>query len=252
MSNWGYNTNVTNETIITELQKRELGYTPNETIQAKLATKKLVLLVSPVAIGKSTLMNRIVEVDDRFGRISGLTTRPAREGDEPGMYRYLAHTAPALDGLLHKVTTGELVQYAVHPTTGFVYASELQDYPRQFNCADVLGHAVSGFRALPSAGCSTFSITCSPDEWQKRLNTRYPDPTNLDLKKRLAEAKLNLSWSLQDPETIWIDNSDGQLDTAASTIIRLTASGEKPDHTHQSDLRANAISMLANLEKLTS
>lgn len=238
---------VTESIIISQLQSQERNYRPNETVLTQLAAKQLVLLVSPAAVGKSTLMNRIVELDDRFARISGLTSRPARAEDEPGMYRYIPHTPPELKRLLEKAEAGELVQYAIHPTTSFVYATELQDYPKQFNCKDVLGHAIAGFRALPTAGSHTFGIVCDPAEWQQRLDNRYPNPADPELKKRLAEAAINLSWSLQDTETIWIENSNGRLDTAAATIINYSAGYSLPGQKQQETLRSTAQAMLNSI-----
>lgn len=229
---------------IDALQNLEQTYRPNSTVAAGLSMKKLALIVGPTAVGKSTLMNNIVQIDTRFARISGLTSRPARTEDEPGMYRYIQHDEPHLKEVLRKVEAGELVQYAIHPTTGYIYATETQDYPSIYNCADVLGHAVSAFRGLPSGGSYTYSIVCSPSNWQQRLYTRYPSPDDPDLTKRLAEATINLEWSLQDPKTVWIENSDNQLESASQAIIRLTTTNTKPDTKQQTILRSKAQSMI--------
>lgn len=238
---------VTESTIVSRLQSLEHSYQPNEAVLAQLATKQLVLLVSPAAVGKSTLMNRVVELDERFGRISGLTTRPAREEDEPGMYRYIPHGATGLSGLLHQVTEGELVQYAIHPTTGHIYATELQDYPKQYNMKDVLGHAIAGFRVLPTAGSQTFGIVCEPSEWQERLTKRYPGNNSLDYLKRMQEARMNLEWSLQDSQTTWVANRTNRLDEAAQKIIEYSTEHRRPTNNEQSHLHTIAKDMLIQL-----
>lgn len=230
--------------IINQLRQKEPNYAPNSSVLARLKQKQLVMLVSPTAVGKSTIMNWITKHDDRFARKSGFTSRPTRANDEPDLYRYVPHTNEGLLRVLRMVEAGELVQYAIHPTTGYLYGTELRDYPKQYTCADVLGHAIAGFRALPTAGSHTFSIVCNPDEWKKRLTARYPDANDPELQKRLVEASINLSWSIQDSKTVWVDNSNGELVTAAHTIIQITTSQENPNPAHQIILRATAEAMI--------
>lgn len=233
---------------IAELKKLEKNYEPNHIAAKALRSKNLVFFVGPARVGKSTLMNELVGLDERFARIGGFTTRDPRPDDEPELYRYLPYNDESFVQILAQVNVGTLVQYAVHPTTGNVYATELSDYAGQFNCKDVLGHAMVGFRALPCATSYTFSIVCEPAQWLKRLTDSYKDESDPDLHKRIAEAKINLQWSLQDTETIWIDNSDGNLAKAAKEILKITTGAAEPSKNQQSQRRNTAKLMLKKLQ----
>ena len=101
-----------------EAAKLQTTYMPNATVAAQLKEKNLVMFVGPASVGKSFLMNRIVERDVDFGRVSVFTTREARPDDEPGMFRNLPHDDANVTMLLDKIQRGEVVQYAVHPTSG--------------------------------------------------------------------------------------------------------------------------------------
>lgn len=229
------------------LERAEPSYHPNAAVAEELSKKSLVLVVGPTSVGKSTLMNTIVQLDPRFARISGFTSREPRPDDEPALYRYVPHYYQNLVRICKQVENGELVQYAVHPTTGNIYATEIKDYKGQYNCKDVLGHAVAGFRALPCATSYTFGIVCDPAEWHARLHARFTNPDDPDRKKRLIEAKINLEWSLQDTNIIWIDNSNGQLANAAKAITDIVRDGKHPDPSAQITLRTKAEQMLTQL-----
>ena len=230
---------------IQKLKSLESSYVPNSAIESSLRSKNLVIFVGPAKVGKSSLMNKITEKYADFSRISGFTTRDPRSDDEPNMYRYFANSSESFGQLLQKAKAGELVQFALHPTTGNVYGTELVDYHGTYNCKDVLGHAVTSFRALPCAANYTFSIVCEPDQWLKRLSSSYDDESDEDLKKRIAEAKINLIWSLQDENTIWVDNSDGQLGSAEKLIHIYCKHEILPDKNTQKQLKNKAHKMLS-------
>ena len=236
--------------LIAELQLLEKDYRPNNRITELLGTKCLVLVVGPAGTGKSTIMSELANRDSRFSRVGGPVTRPRRPDDEPGLYRYLPHTEQTLKRLLAKARASELVQYAVHPTTGRVYATELEDYAGEYNCKDVLGHAVSVFRNLPVKTSYTFSLVCEPKQWRRRLRNRYPDSTDPDLQKRVNEARLNLEWSLMDNETVWVRNNDGELDQAVTLIRDYTTGAAEPDSANQRQLRALAEQMLTSVNSV--
>lgn len=232
------------EQVIAELDDRQSHYKCNTDIAAQLSKKRLVLFVSPASGGKSTLMNALQSDNAQFSRIGGIVSREVRSDDEPELYRYISHTAEGLSDFLVKVIAGEPVQYVVHPTKKHIYATEIQDYYGDINMKDVIGQGVAGFRGLPVKATHTFSLVCDPNEWRARLLQRYKsgDP---ELIKRDKEAYMNLSWSLQDSETIFIDNSNGNLARAVTQIqTYITGSSEIPD---QAPLRAKAEAMLQKI-----
>ena len=56
------------------------------TTMENLQDKKLVMLVAPSAMGKSTIVHEVLACDARFGRVRSFTTRPPRADDAPEQF----------------------------------------------------------------------------------------------------------------------------------------------------------------------
>jgi len=178
-----------------------------------LQDKTLIILVGPTAIGKSTLMNKVIRLHPEFGRVTGFTTRGPRPNDEPGQYRYLIK-----EEVERKIANNELVQYAIFPTTKQIYGTEILDYVKTYNIKDILANAVDSFRLLPFQKTITISLTAPAQEWRKWFLSRYPKPSD-EAMKRLEEAKLSIEWSLSDTETYWLENLPDHLANTAQALI---------------------------------
>lgn len=206
-----------------------------------LSDKTLVMIVGPTAVGKSSLMNEVVTLDADFARVSGFTTREQRSNDEPGLYRYLTNAAAR-----QLIEHGEVVQFAIHPTTGDMYGTQPQDYPRRFNLLDTLSTVVGGMQSLPFKNTVTFSLTTDPSAWRNWLLARYPEPGE-DRTKRLREAAQSIEWSLaQTSQHFWLVNRPNDLRTTADELIAVVRSQSGPTDPppEASELLSTAQSLL--------
>lgn len=202
-----------------------------------LKDRTLIMLIGPSAIGKSTLMNKIIQLHPEFGRVTGFTTRSPRPNDEPGQYRYLSEKE-----VEQKIARNELVQYATFPITRQIYGTEIIDYHAVYNIKDILANAVPDFRALPFKKTIAISLTAPASQWREWFLSRYPVPSE-EAKKRLEEAKLSINWSLNDPDTYWLENSTDQLTNTAQKLIDIVLN--RPQRTTPKTPRA----MLELIEK---
>lgn len=67
----------------------------------------------------------------------------------------------------------ELVQGMVHPTTRFVYGSELPDYgDGSIALLDVVPKAVKSMKRLPFKDSHIIEVVASPDTWYSRVISR--------------------------------------------------------------------------------
>jgi guanylate kinase len=232
---------------VNETATLQTTYMPNATVAAQLKEKNLVMFVGPASVGKSFLMNRIVERDVDFGRVSVFTTREARPDDEPGMFRNLPHDDTNVTMLLDKIQRGEVVQYAVHPTSGRFYGSEITDYSKSFNMLATLSGIVNNLRRLPFQTTHVIGLAVDPDVWLQRFYERYPEPSS-ERTKRLQEAAQSLQWLL-DPAHIqeinWVDNTSSNEADAVQAVINAVKFNKRTD---PATLRI-AHSMLERLQK---
>lgn len=213
------------------LQVGESDYQPNEEVSRALQNKVFVGIIGPIAVGKSTVITEVEKLDPTFREISGLTTRDKRPDDIPHTFRkYLPHTPASLKELLAKQTRGELVQHTVHRQTGFVYASELEDYPAEYCITPILSSNVANTAQLPFRDTRFVSLICRSSEWFRRFNDREKDMTRADISKRLVEACVSLEWSLENKDTVWVRNKDDKQRSAAAHIIAYAKTGEPPEN----------------------
>lgn len=201
-------------------------YRPNDEVCALLADKTLVMCVGPTAIGKSFIMNKAVELDDEFQRVSVFTTREPREDDEPGMFQPLMHDDENVWALLDQMERGELVNFAIHPNTGRIYGTTPEDYSAKYNLLATLSGAVAQLQALPFA--STHLIGLGSHDWRQWMLERYPEDSS-ERQKRLREAISSLEWLLKTPGVTWLENPAGQGKQTAQQLINIVKYNEAGD-----------------------
>lgn len=193
-------------------------YQPNSLICKQLQEKSIVMCVGPVAVGKSFVMNRVVTIDNDFQRTPVFTTRDARSDDEPGMFRIQPHNDTSVSKILDQIDAGEIVQYAVHPTSGRIYGTTINDYPGKFNLLAMLSGGVSQLQQLPYASTHVIGFATQPQTWKQWLTDRYPVPSD-ERQKRLKEATVSLEWLLNNPTSVrWVENSADNPNQAAGLL----------------------------------
>lgn len=207
---------------------REHLYTPQPSIQDRLHNKSLIMLVGPAAVGKSFVMNYIVAHAPEFRRVPVLTTREARPDDEPGMFRYQPHTDSTLHTILDQIEARELVEYVIHPTSGRLYGTTIEDFPGEYNLLATLSDIVDYFRRLPFKQTYVIGLTTDLGTWQQWFEARYPHSSD-ERSKRLHEALLSLTWLLASERQsyiTWVKNSPDTSEKAAQTIMTLVKQGD--------------------------
>lgn len=202
----------------------------DQNLAHELGHKILVNIVGPTAVGKSSLMDRVCELAPGFGRVVGFTTRPQRTGEPDETYRFLPHTQSTVDDIEAKLASGSLVQLAVHPTTGYLYGSEVSDYPATYNMKDMLYSEVEHMQRLPFGYSLTLSVAVESEYWQEWFLSRYQaNPDQTDSLKRLDEAYQSLKWSRNDIDTLWVQNYPDDLTRSAKKIIEMAQGGTGSD-----------------------
>lgn len=130
-------------------------------------------------------------------------------------YRMMKKT----QAIIRKAANRELVQGMVHPTTRFVYGSELADYGDGSTALlDVVPKAVEAIEQLPFRNSRIIEVVASPDVWHSRVTARGDQHDESDIQARIKEARHNLKWALGRDDVVWIDNS-GDIEEATSYTL---------------------------------
>lgn len=173
----------------------------------------------PFAVGKTTLMQSVEKASDDCSRIRDFTTRPCRSSSEEENYRFIPHDEENLQAIIRKAANRELVQGMVHPTTRFVYGSELADYRDGATVLlDAVPKAVEAIEQLPFRNSRIIEVVASPDVWHSRVTARGDQHDESDMQARIKEARHNLKWALGRDDVVWIDNS-GDIEEATSCTL---------------------------------
>ena len=174
----------------------------------------LVMLVGPSCIGKSTIMDALVSKDKRFSYVRSFTTRAQRS------YQDTSYNFISKEQASKLYENGEAITFLEHPTTGDIYGTTAESYATQFNILDTLSESVATYRSLPFKQTITISLTADPSDWQAWFYARYPEH-NQEVTKRLEEAVLSISWSIQDTLTHWIVNKEGDIESNVEAILEI-------------------------------
>lgn len=208
-----------------------------------LVSKALIMIVGPTAVGKSALMNEACTLDTTFKRVKSFTTRRPRSNDEYNQYFYI--TQEQLDAHLE---AGEVLTDVVYPTTGNHYGTVVQSYDGEYNLLDTLAGSVETYRMLPFHDTVTISLTTDAEAWTKWFESRYPEPSD-ERTKRLEEAKLSVTWSLDQTEDhFWLTNRPDSLTATAQELIDIATGRTKAS----SEAPQSAKDMLVAIENLLS
>lgn len=218
------------EDLITKIRTLSENYQPNASVKQVIGEKIMVPIIGPFATGKSTLMKKIEREHTDFSYVRGFTTRPMREKEDPGTYNFYPHGEETLERLIDELENGELVQVAVHPSTGYIYGSDLDSYVQKYNVLDVLTSAMAELESLPFKDIIPIFIVCPVADWHARLKDRELSASVDEFRKRFVEARASLEWALEHQANIhWVTNSDGNLAFAAQRIVEV-ATQQKPEH----------------------
>lgn len=217
----------------------QLQYRPNEEIVNQLHEKTLAMVVAPSACGKSYLTQSIATHDAECARVVDFTTRPQRADDPIGEFQYFAHDDASVSAILDTIHRHEVVQYMVHPTTGYLYWTEIRNYPGTYNVLETISNVVTVLRTLPFARTLVVGVVVETTQWQQWFNARFPasDPERI---KRLQEAVSSLEWltDVTHADLIhWVINDPAR--DATATMVDIVKNGRGGD-----DGRDIALAML--------
>lgn len=186
-----------------------------------LAEKTLACLVAPTAVGKSTIIGRILELAKEQGidaaEVGTVTTRARRDNDP-------ANYVTADEGITHElmidqIIEDELVNWSLFET-GHLYATNYESFPAKYNFLPCLPDSLPMLRRAGFGAVRTFYIVTTADAWHEQLKER----SGPGFDKRLEEAMTSLEFSQTTDEMHKIESLTGDeaLTSTAQRILNFT------------------------------
>lgn len=198
---------------------RQNDYQPSESVRRIIKNKTLVMIVAPAAMGKSFVISHALAADPRFAQTVSFTTRDPRAGDEGNM-RTIPRDEQHIGALMEMIEAGQVVNYAIFPTTGMLYGTDLMSYSGEINLMPALANSVRGLRQIGFGRTLTVGLVTAPQTWRHWFDMRFPEPT-AEKTARLKEALLSIAWSLEDNDIQWLINREDDANSTTQDLISL-------------------------------
>lgn len=206
------------------------NYQPSAATLSQIGKVKLLIIVGPFGVGKTTLMDSL---DIPF--VPSDVTRQPRPGEKDGKDYFFRND---YDRILTEIAEGSFVQVAISPDGEF-YSTRATSYPVEgWATIAIVSEVVPIFRSLGFAQTiSAFVTPPSYDEWMQRLNAHQIDAAQLN--NRLAEARRSFGFALNDASTHFILND--KVEPAATQLKALMNNQVDKDREAAAHLAAQQI-----------
>jgi guanylate kinase len=198
----------------------QVGYKPNRAALAHLSSVDFVAIVGPTAAGKTTLIRTAMAANSQVQQVLVTTSRDPRPGEQDGVdYSFRSQVE-----MHDRMKRGEFVQVAPS-ILGALYATLPEAYAKDgFSVMAVIVQAIPDFLALPFKRMrQIYILPPSWDVWKRRIDSHNFTPKQLE--KRLAEAKISLTYAAVSEDVLYVKNDDLALASAEFSRIIM---GQKP------------------------
>lgn len=212
------------------LKQKKLEYQPSLETREKLAGKVLTMVVGVSAVGKSTIIEKALEVNGEGWAIGGSLTTRGRRSDDPDHYQ-TADEGIDTDSFVELVSGGKLTNFSI--VGEHLYGSTPDSFPERYNLLPTLTDSIAENEKAGFERTNVAYILAPGKVWEERLLERANDKSHA---QRLREALISLNYGLEHLNDIhFIDNPGPEsLRSAADVLSKITLTGTSPEPLDQS------------------
>jgi guanylate kinase len=176
-----------------------------------LAKTTIILMVSPTAVGKNTVISEVLKTGE-YQFIVTDTTRPPRVNGGKLEENGVDYFFRSEDDMLADIRAGRFVEFAIiHERQ--VSGMSIREIEKALNAgkiaiSDVDIHGVDSLVKAKSDAIAIFLLPPSFDAWLSRLKGRNPDMSDTELRSRFTSALTELRTALDKPYYRFVVNDD--------------------------------------------
>jgi ribose 1,5-bisphosphokinase PhnN len=233
-----------------EVRKPNEKYMPNKEVRKALAGVTLVQIIGPTAVGKSTLIDKVIASEpEKFSEVGTITTRRRRDSDSDNVTSDVD-----FDEMDSRIENRELVQHFKHPS-GDIYATDASSYQTEVCLLPTMAKSANEFLELGFERIIRIGIVLDGEQWRKRLLERQPyknfDKRLDESADSLGEMRIMRSRRIggNQPKLLVVENNDGHIDKASELIIG-AINDDKLATQHRSRFSLYSLEMFAVIKDL--
>ncbi len=203
--------------------------TPNREGVALLRDTKVALLVGITGAGKNSILNEMVKTGDYHDLVTSVTRQPRLNNGVPEQDGVDYHFVTE-DEALAAIDAGEYVEVSI--VHNRIYGVTVNEVRRAHDIgkiaiADVTVEGVDKYKSLSDDVVAIFLLPSSYDEWQRRVQKRYPtiEDFHADWPNRRESAIHELEAALEKPYYHFVINDS--LGEAVEACLQIVQSEDR-------------------------